>query len=75
MPIKQIRLLKNQHSELPNEQQFESGHLPTANFRLKRVSLKKANGTISLKKTNGDVITVPLARLSETDRDFINKIK
>lgn len=44
-------------------------------FSIEASFVKKANGTISLKKTNGDVITVPLARLSETDRDFINKIK
>ena len=44
-------------------------------FSIDASFVKKANGTISLKKTNGDVITVPLARLSETDRDFIATIK
>lgn len=44
-------------------------------FSIDASYVKTANGTISLKKTNGEVITVPLSRLSEIDREFIAQIK
>jgi len=35
--------------------------------------LKYADGKVSLRKSDGQVITIPLANLSATDREFVRR--
>ena len=40
-------------------------------FRIEAEFVKVADGKVQLKRKNGEVITVPLDRLSKADQEFI----
>lgn len=47
----------------------------TGSFRAQAEYLGLEEGKVRLKKTNGNVITVPLERLSEADRQFVRQME